>query len=67
LSNAAGVVAKTTYDAAGRVTAQYTTNGASGSGWSNPSSVANDVILAQTEMTNDSNGNAIETITRRRQ
>lgn len=43
------------------------TNGASGLGWSNPSSVANDVILAQTEMTNDSNGNAIETITRRRQ
>ena len=61
-----GIVIRTKYDGACRVTAQYTTNRASGSGWSNPSSVANDVVLAQTEMTYDSYRNAVETIACRR-
>jgi len=58
-----GLVTKDTYDGAGRVTAEYETDGAGGTGYAAASSVASDDVLTQTLDSYDSNGNLIETVT----
>jgi RHS repeat-associated protein len=61
-----GTVTKDQFDGAGRKTEQYTTDGASGSGWSNASSVSSDNVLEQVDTTYDSDGNAIMVTDRQR-
>jgi RHS repeat-associated protein len=65
-SDPGGLVTKTTFDGAGRATVVYTTDGGSGTGWSNASTVTSDNILQQVEYTYDSDGNVILTTTRQR-
>ena len=54
-----GLVRKYVFDGAGRITTQYTTDGGSGTGWSNASVVSGDNILEETLTTIDSDGNVI--------
>jgi RHS repeat-associated protein len=61
-----GLVTKTAYDGAGRATVAYTTDGGSGTGWSNASTVSGDNVLQQVETTFDADGNAILTTARQR-
>ncbi len=61
-----GLVTKTTFDGAGRPTVEYTTDGGSGTGWSNASIVTSDNVLQQVEYTYDNDGNVILTTTRQR-
>ncbi|MFL5245944.1 MAG: RHS repeat domain-containing protein [Gemmataceae bacterium] len=61
-----GLVSKTTYDGAGREIVSYATDGASGTSWSNASSVTSDNVLSQIETTYDKNSNAIEVADRER-
>jgi YD repeat-containing protein len=65
-ASARQAVLKYQYDGAGRTTITYTTDGASGSGWSNAGSVSSDNVLEQVETTYDANSNVIETIDRQR-
>ena len=71
--SAGGVTTKMVYDGAGRLTTQYTTDGGqvnAGAGtvqsWSNAASVSVDIVLSQTEMQYDADGNAILITTRDR-
>ncbi len=61
-----GLWTKQKFDGAGRPTITYTTDGATGTTWSNAGSVSNDTVLEQNEYTYDSNGNVIKTILRQR-
>ena len=58
-ANPGGLVTKLTYDDAGRVLGQFTTDGSSGSGWSNASDYSDDIVLEETVSTYDSNSNVI--------
>ncbi|QJW98452.1 RHS repeat-associated core domain-containing protein [Frigoriglobus tundricola] len=57
-----GLVTKDTVDGVGRTTAEYTTDGAGGTGYAAASSVASDTVLSQTLYTYDSNGNLVEAV-----
>ncbi|MDB5313782.1 MAG: hypothetical protein JWO38_7984 [Gemmataceae bacterium] len=61
-----GLWSKTVYDGAWRATTSYTTDGAGGTTYSAAGSVSGDHVLTQTEMTYDTDGNAIGTIARDR-
>jgi RHS repeat-associated protein len=61
-----GVVTKDVYDGAGRVTTEYSTDGAGGSGWANAGIVTSDNVLQQVELGYDSDGNVILTTIRQR-
>jgi RHS repeat-associated protein len=61
-----GVVTKTSFDGAGRVTVTYTTDGASGTTWPAAGSVTGDNVLEQVENQYDSNGNLIVVTSRQR-
>jgi len=61
-----GLVMKYTYNGLGEVTAAYTTDGGGGTSYAAASSVANDVVLSQTESDYDADGNVTETITSNR-
>jgi RHS repeat-associated protein len=61
-----GLVTKTAYDGAGRVTASYSTDGLSGAAWANAGSVAGDNVLQQTENQYDKDGNVTLVTTRQR-
>ncbi len=71
-----GPVTKMTFDGAGRLTMSYTTDGGavnrtSSAGtiigsWSAAGSVTNDIVLEQTAIGYDANGNTVETITAQR-
>ncbi|MFO0847175.1 MAG: RHS repeat-associated core domain-containing protein [Gemmataceae bacterium] len=61
-----GLVEKTSYDGAGRVTASYTTDGGGDSGWSDALTVTGDTVLSQAEFIYDANGNVLLTTTRDR-
>jgi RHS repeat-associated protein len=65
-SDPGGVWTKDIYDGAGRLVVEYTTDGGGGTSWSAAGSVANDVVLQQTETVYDINDNVIETIDRQR-
>jgi RHS repeat-associated protein len=65
-SDPGGLVAKKTYDGAGRLTVEYTTDGGSGTGWSNASVLTSDNVLQQVEHSYDSDSNVILTTTRQR-
>jgi len=58
-----GLVTKDTYDGAGRVTAEYRTDGAGGTSYATASSVASDDVLTQTVYAYDGNGNVLEVVT----
>ncbi len=58
-SDPGGLVMKSSYDGAGRPTVVYTTDGGSGTGWSNASIVTSGNVLQQVEYTYDANGNVI--------
>jgi RHS repeat-associated protein len=58
-----GPVVKDTYDGLGDVTAEYDTDGGSGTAYADASSVSGDVVLTQTEFKYDADQNLIETIT----
>ncbi len=62
-STPSGSWTKGAYDGAGRQTETYTTDGGVLSGasqnWTNAGTVANDVVLSQTDMTYDADGNEI--------
>jgi RHS repeat-associated protein len=61
-----GLVTKSGYDGAARVTRTYQTDGASGTTWSAAGSVTGDNVLEQVENQYDSNGNLIFVTTRQR-
>ena len=61
-----GLVQKSSFDGAGRLTVEYTTDGGSGSTYADASSVSGDIVLEQTENTYDKSGNTIEELTRER-
>ena len=65
-SDPGGLVTKKVYDGADRVTVAYTTDGGSGTGWSNASTVSSDNVLQQVEYSYDSDGNVILRTTRQR-
>ena len=58
-----GPVTKYTFNGLDELTAAYTTDGGSGTTYSDASSVSSDVVLTQTEYKYDNDGNVIETIT----
>ena len=55
-----------TYDGAGRVTMEYTTDGGTGSSYADASTVSGDTVLEQTAYSYDGNGHLTETVTRDR-
>jgi RHS repeat-associated protein len=57
-----GPVTTNTYNGLGELTATYSTDGASGTSYSDASSVSGDIVLSQTEYDYDADGNVIETI-----
>jgi RHS repeat-associated protein len=57
---------KMQYDGAGREVMSYTTDGGGGATWAAASTVANDVVLEQTQTVYDADGNTIEQIDRQR-
>ncbi len=59
-----GLVQKTIYDGAGRVTKQYASDGGSDSGWSDADDVTSDNVLEQVEFAYDSGSNVILTTTK---
>jgi RHS repeat-associated protein len=59
-----GIWTKYAYDGAARQVAQYTTDGAGGTTWTDASTVAGDVVWAQQENQYDADSNVIETIGR---
>jgi len=61
-----GLVTKDSYDGAGRVTVEYTTDGGGGTSYTAANYVSNDTVLEQKEFTYDANGNVIETVDRQR-
>ena len=61
-----GLVQKTTYDGAGRVTTTYATDGGGDSGYSDADDVTGDAVLEQAEQAYDASGNVLTTILRRR-
>jgi RHS repeat-associated protein len=61
-----GLWTKDVYDGAGRPVMTSVTDGAGGTSWAAASSVANDVVLQQTQTAYDGDGNAIKTIDRQR-
>jgi len=61
-----GLVTKTVYDGAGRVSDVYTTDGSGGTTWSEASSETGDNVLEQVDYTLDADGNVILTTTRER-
>lgn len=61
-----GLVKKRVYDGAGRMSEDYSGDGAGDSGWSSASSVSGNNILEQSEYTYDADGNVILTINRSR-
>jgi RHS repeat-associated protein len=65
-SDPGGIVTKRTFDGAGRPTVVYTSDGGSGTGWSNASTLTSDNVLQQVEYSYDSDGNVILTTTRQR-
>lgn len=58
-SNPGGLWDKYQFDGAGRLIAQYQTDGAGGSSWAAADTATNDHILTQTYTTYDNNGDAI--------
>ena len=64
-SDPGGLWTKDVYDGAGRLVTEYTTDGGGGTSW-NAASVANDIVLEQTETVYDGDGNVMETIDRQR-
>ncbi len=65
-SDPGGLWSKDAYDGAGRQVTEYTTDGGSGTTYAGASSVANDVVLEQTQTIYDADNNVIETIDRQR-
>ena len=65
-SQPGGLVMKSQYDGAGRLTKQFTTDGGGDSGWSDAEDVTGDKVLSQSEMQYDAAGNAILMITKDR-
>jgi RHS repeat-associated protein len=65
-SDPGGLWTKEVYDGARRLAVQYATDGSGGSSWANAATVANDIVLEQTETVYDGDGNAIEAIDRQR-
>jgi YD repeat-containing protein len=65
-SQPGGLVTKTQYDGAGRVKKSFTTDGGGDSSWSDADDVSGDLVLTQSEVQYDSNGNPILVITRDR-
>lgn len=65
-SDPGGLWTKDIYDGAGRLVTEYNTDGGSGTTWANASSVANDIVLEQTETIYDGDSNVIETIDQQR-
>jgi RHS repeat-associated protein len=63
---AGGAVTKDKFDGVGRLTIEYTTDGASGNTWANAGSVTGDNVLQQVETTFDADSNAILVTTRQR-
>ncbi len=61
-----GLVTKTAYDGAGRVSKTYFSDGGGDTGWSDAKTVTGDAVLSQVEMTYDADGNAILVVTRDR-
>jgi YD repeat-containing protein len=61
-----GLVTKQTTDGAGRVTADYTTDGGGGSSWAAASSVSSDVVLQQVQTSFDASSNPILVTTKQR-
>ena len=61
-----GLVTKTAYDGAGRVSAVYTTDGSGGTTWAEASSETGDNVLQEVQYTLDADGNVILTTTRER-
>jgi YD repeat-containing protein len=61
-----GLVSKSVYDGAGRVSVSYVTDGGGDSAWSDASTVTGDEVLEQTASTYNANGAAILTISKAR-
>jgi RHS repeat-associated protein len=61
-----GLVTKDTYDGAGRLTVEYTTDGGGDTSWADALNVTGDAVLEQTETQYDADGNAILVTTRQR-
>jgi RHS repeat-associated protein len=61
-----GAVTKDQFDGAGRITIEFTTDGAGGSTWANAGSVTGDNVLDQVENTYDAASNVILVTTRQR-
>jgi len=61
-----GLVSKSAYDGAGRVTVSYSTDGAGDTTWANAGSVTSNNVLSQVESSYDKDGNVILTTDRER-
>ena len=61
-SDPGGLWTKDVYNGAGWVTTEYITDGGGDTIWAAAASVANDIVLEQTERIYDNDGNAIETL-----
>jgi RHS repeat-associated protein len=64
-SSPGGLVNKSVYDGAGRLVTSYSTDGGTGSGWSNASTVTGDNVVEETINSYDSDDNLILTTTKR--
>jgi RHS repeat-associated protein len=61
-----GLVTKDSYDGAGRVVVESTTDGAGGTSYAAAGTVASDTVLDQIAFTYDNEGNVLETVARQR-
>src|SRR5262249_6006966 len=59
VSRPGGQVEKSQFDGAGRLTNEYTTDGAGGTSWTSAASVASDNVLEQTDTSYDAASNVI--------
>jgi RHS repeat-associated protein len=66
VSAPSGLWTKDVFDGADRLVTEYTTDGGSGTTWADASTVANDIVLEQTQNVWDGDSNDIETITSQR-
>jgi len=65
-SQPGGIVSKNSFDAAGRITTSYQSDGGGDSSWSDADDVSGDKVIQQTEYTYDANGNVILSAVRQR-
>ncbi len=65
-SSPGGLVQKTAYDALGRATTMFVTDGGGDSTWSDAGNVTGDTVLSQSELTYDADGNVLLAVSRER-